>query len=64
MEIAIKKFKNHLSVQIIKKNICAEQEFDLEQVEIDDILKEIKKSNNNNNNNNNNNENDISLHIA
>ena len=57
MEIAIKKSKSHLSVQIIRKNICAEQEFDFEQVEIDDILKEIKKSNNNN-------KNDISLHIA
>ena len=42
IEIAIKKFENHPSVQIIKEHICVEREFDFEQVSIDDILKEMK----------------------
>ena len=42
VEIAIKKFENHPSVQIIKEQICVEREFDFEQVSIDDILKEMK----------------------
>ena len=49
VEIAIKKFENHLSVQIIKENTCVEQKFDFEQVEIDGILKEIKNLDNNKN---------------
>ena len=42
VEIAIKKFENHLSVEVIKENICVEQDFDFEQVEIGGISKEIK----------------------
>ena len=58
VEIAIKKFENHLSVQIIKENTCVEQKFDFEQVEIKEIknikrnkiiLKEIKNLDNNKN---------------
>ena len=41
-ETAIKKFENHPNVHIIKEYICVEQEFDFEQVSIDDILKEMK----------------------
>ena len=40
--IAIKKFENHPSVEVIKENICVEQDFDFEQVEIGGISKEIK----------------------
>ena len=49
VEIAIKTFENHLSVQITKENICVEREFDFDWVEIDDILKEIKNLDNNKN---------------
>ena len=42
VEIAIKKFENHPSVEVIKENICVEQDFDFEQVEIGGISKEIK----------------------
>ena len=42
VEIAIKKFENYPSVQIIKEQICADQEFDFEQVCVDEILKEMK----------------------
>ena len=32
VEIAIRKFENHPSVQIIQEDICVDQEFDFEQV--------------------------------
>ena len=46
LEIAIKKFENDPSVQIIKEHICVDKEFDFEQVSIDDILKEMRNLNN------------------
>ena len=46
VEIAIKKFENHTSVQIIKEHIYVNQEFDFEQASIDDILKEMKSLDN------------------
>ena len=46
VEIAIKKFENHTSVQIIKELIYVNQEFDFEQASIDDILKEMKSLDN------------------
>ena len=48
-ETAIKKFENHPSVQIIKERICIGQEFDFEQLSIDEILKEMKNLDNKNN---------------
>ena len=42
LEIAIKKFENHLGVQIIKENISVNKEFHFKEVEVDDILKEMK----------------------
>ena len=45
VEIAIKKFENHPSVQI-KEHIFVDQKFDFEQVSIDDILKEMKNLSN------------------
>ena len=41
VEIAIKKFENHVSVQL-KEHSCVGKEFDFEQVSIDDILKKVK----------------------
>ena len=50
MEIAIKKFGNHPSVQIIKENICEEQDFDFEQARCDRwYIKKIKNLDNNKN---------------
>ena len=46
LEIAIKKFENDPSVQVIKEHICVDKEFDFEQVSIDDILKEMRNLNN------------------
>ena len=46
VEITIKKFENHTSVQIIKEHIYVNQEFDFEQASIDDILKEMKSLDN------------------
>ena len=45
-ETAIKKSENHPSVQIIKERICTDQEFDFEQLSIDEILKEMKNLDN------------------
>ena len=42
VQIPINKCENHPSVHITKEHICVDQEFDFEQVSIDDILKEIK----------------------
>ena len=42
VEIAIKKFENHPSVQVIRENINLNQEFFFKEVEVDEILKEIK----------------------
>ena len=39
--IAIKKFENHPSVQVIRENINLNQEFFFKEVEVDEILKEI-----------------------
>ena len=38
VEIAIKKFQNHPSVQVIRQNINLNQEFFFKQVEVDEIL--------------------------
>ena len=46
VEIAIKKFENHPSAQIIKECICIDQELDFEQVSINDILEDIKNLDN------------------
>ena len=45
LEIAIKKFENDPSVQIIKERISVDKKFDFEQVSIDNILKEMKNLN-------------------
>ena len=42
VEIAIKKFENHPSVQVIRENINLNQEFFFKEVEVDEILKEIR----------------------
>ena len=42
VQIPINKCENHPSVHITKEHVCVDQEFDFEQVSIDDILKEIK----------------------
>ena len=44
LEIAIKKFQNHPSVQVIRENINLNQEFFFKQVEVDEILKESNKN--------------------
>ena len=41
VEIDIKKFQNHRSVQVIRENINLNQEFFFKQVEVDEIFKEI-----------------------
>ena len=38
VEIAIKKFQNHPSAQVIRQNINLNQEFFFKQVEVDEIL--------------------------
>lgn len=45
LEIAIKKFENDPSVQIIKEHISVDKKFGFEQVSIDNILKEMKNLN-------------------
>ena len=42
VEITIKKFENHPSVQVIRENINLNQEFFFKEVEVDEILKEIR----------------------
>ena len=42
VEIAIKKFQNHPSVQVIRENINLNQEFFFKHVEVDEIFKEIR----------------------
>ena len=42
VKIAIKKFQNHPSVQVIRENRNLNQEFFFKQVEVDEILKEIR----------------------
>ena len=42
VEIAIKKFENNPSVQIIKNNINVGQALNFKQIELNDIIKEIK----------------------
>ena len=49
VEIAIKKFQNHPSVQVIRENINLNQEFFFKQVEVDEILKEIRNLDSNKN---------------
>ena len=49
VEIAIKKFQNHPSVQVIRENINLNQGFFFKQVEVDEILKEIRNLDNNKN---------------
>ena len=49
VEIAIKKFQNHPSVQVIRENINLNQEFFFKQVEADEILKEIRNLDSNKN---------------
>ena len=49
VEIAIKKFHNHPSVQVIRENINLNQEFFFKQVEVDEILKEIRNIDSNRN---------------
>ena len=44
VQIPINKCENHPSVHITKEHICVDQEFDFEQVSIDEILKEMKKT--------------------
>ena len=49
VEIAIKKFQNHPSVQVIRENINLNHEFFFKQVEVDEILKEIRNLDSNKN---------------
>ena len=44
VEIAIKRTENHPSIQIIKENICLEQEFDFGQVEIEMVSLRISSN--------------------
>ena len=46
VEIAIRKFENHPSVQAIKQNISGNQEFYFSNTEVMDILKETTALNN------------------
>ena len=46
VEIAIRKFENHPSVQAIKQNISVKQDFYFSKTEVRDILKETTASNN------------------
>ena len=41
VKIAINKFENHPSAQVIRENINLNQEFFFKEVEVDEILKEI-----------------------
>ena len=49
VEIAIKKFQNHPSFQVIRENINLNQEFFFRQVEVDETLKEIRNLDSNKN---------------
>ena len=49
VEIAIKKFENNPSVQIIKNNINVGQALNFKQIELNDIIKEIKNLDDNEN---------------
>ena len=49
LEIAIRKFENHPSVQAIKQNILVNQDFCFSDTEVSDILKETAVLNNKNN---------------
>ena len=44
--IAIKKFENHSSVQVIKQNISVNKDFHLSNTEVSGILKETRALNN------------------
>ena len=46
VEIAIRKFENHPSVQAIKQNISVSQDFYFSNTEVRDILKETTALNN------------------
>ena len=46
VEIAIRKFENHPSVQAIKQNISVKQDFYFSNTEVSDILKETTALNN------------------
>ena len=46
VEIAIRKFENHPSVQAIKKNITVNKDFYFSNTEVSDILKETTTLNN------------------
>ena len=46
VEIAIRKFENHSSVQAIKQNISANKDFYFSSTEVSDILKETTALNN------------------
>ena len=49
VEIAIKKFENNPSVQIIKNNINVGQALNFKQIELNDMIKEIKNLDDNEN---------------
>ena len=46
LEIAIKKFENHPSVQAIKQNISVNKDFYFSNIEVSDILKKTTHLNN------------------
>ena len=46
LEIAIRKFENHPSVQVIKQNISVNKDFYFSNIEVSDILKETTHLNN------------------
>ena len=46
VEIAIRKFENHPSIQVIKQNISVNQDFYFSNTEVRDLLKENKDLNN------------------
>ena len=46
VDIAIRKFENHASVQVIKQNICVNKDFHFPNSEVSDILKETTALNN------------------
>ena len=46
VDIAIRKFENHASVQAIKQNICVNKDFHFPNSEVSDILKETTALNN------------------
>ena len=51
VDIAIRKFENHPSVQAIKQNISVNKDFHFSNTKVSDILKETTVLNNKNNGN-------------